>query len=45
MELFPRRFPGQTEVNHETLTRIASVPAQIRTDYFPNTSVRRYGKR
>jgi hypothetical protein len=36
-----RNLPGETEEYHENL-RITDVPAEIRTEHLPNTSVERY---
>jgi hypothetical protein len=42
IEVLSRHLPGGTEENYETSVRIASVPAEIRTEHIPNTSLERY---
>jgi hypothetical protein len=41
IDIHLRNLPGETEEYHENL-RITDVPAEIRTEYLPNTSVERY---
>jgi hypothetical protein len=36
----PLNLPAGTQKNHEELVRLADVPAEIRTEHFPN--VKRY---
>jgi hypothetical protein len=42
IDIFSRNSPQETEVNQEKPVRIASVPTEIRNEYFPSTSRERY---
>jgi hypothetical protein len=42
IEVLSWNLAGRTEENHESQVRIASVLAEIRTEYLPNTSLERY---
>jgi hypothetical protein len=43
MELIPRHLPGDTEENHESSVRMGGVPAEIRNEDLPKTSLQSYG--
>jgi hypothetical protein len=40
--LISRYFPGGNEEYHEKQVRIADVPAEVRTEHFPNASLKCY---